>query len=350
MLIRVDLATFPLGKTLAKDLYSSDGQLLMPKGIMLKDYHLQQLLHRGYEYIFILEDEDDMLNTASSAKKEDTRLPEVFSDTVENMRSMMEAVTAGHMVKPTEVHETIDLLLPEVTATNNVMKHLLNLRKKDEYTLQHSVSVGVMSIKIGQAMNLSKEQLRQLGIAGILHDIGKCKIPIEIINKPGPLDEAEFREIQKHPIYGYQIVNEIKLKDPDIATAVLQHHEHQDGKGYPLHTKDKDINLYASIIAVADVFDALTSDRAYRPRMSLLKAVDYIAKGTLGHLEPVVARRLFSYILDISIGETVILNTGEKAKVVLINELDPTRPLVKIGERFLDLKKERDVQIQDLLA
>ncbi|MDD3268390.1 MAG: HD-GYP domain-containing protein [Syntrophomonadaceae bacterium] len=350
MLIRVDLATFPLGKTLAKDLYSSDGRLLMPRGIILKEFHLQQLLQRGYEHIFVLEDESSSSNSGSSSKNEDTRLPEVFSNTVENIRDMMAAVSAGHMVKPSEVNESIDILLPEVTGTNNVMKHLLNLRNKDEYTLQHSVSVGVMSIKIGQAMKLSDKQLKNLGIAGLLHDIGKCKIPIEIINKPGPLNEEEFKEIQNHPIYGYRIVNDIKLPDPDISTAVLQHHEHQDGHGYPLKAKGKDITLFANIIAVADVFDALTSDRAYRPKMPLLKAIDHIVKSTLGHLEPMVARRLFTYILDISIGETVLLNNGEKATVVLINELDPTRPLVRIGDKFIDLKTEKDIFIQDLLT
>lgn len=349
MLIRVDLATFPLGKTLAKDLYSSDGRLLMPRGIILKEFHLQQLLQRGYEHLFILEDES-MGQSNSASSQEDTRLPEVYSNTVENMRGMMTAVSEGHMVKPSEVNESIDILLPEVTGTNNVMKHLLNLRNKDEYTLQHSVSVGVLSIKIGQSMKLSDKQLKNLGIAGLLHDIGKCKISLEIINKPGPLDADEFKEIQKHPLYGYQIVNDIKLPEPDIATAVLQHHEHQDGQGYPLHTRGEDICLFANIIAVADVFDALTSDRAYRPRMPLLKAIDHIVKGTLGHLEPVVARRLFTYILDISVGEPVLLNTGETATVVLINEIDPTRPLVRIGNRFIDLKTEKDVYIQDLLT
>lgn len=349
MLIRVDLATFPLGKTLAKDLYSSDGRLLMPKGIILKEYHLQQLLQRGYERIFILEDEN-INQSPSSSLDDDTHLPEVYANTVENMRDMMAAVSTGHMVKPSEVNESIDMLLPEVTGTNNVMKHLLNLRNKDEYTLQHSVSVGVISIKIGQAMKLADTQLKNLGIAGLLHDIGKCKIPIEIINKPGPLDAAEYREIQKHPVYGYQIVNDIKLQDPDIAIAVLQHHEHQDGQGYPLKTRGEDITLFANIIAVADVFDALTSDRAYRPRMPLLKAIDHIVKGTLGHLEPVVARRLFTYILDISVGESVLLSTGETATVILINEIDPTRPLVRIDNRFLDLKTEKDIFIQDLLT
>ncbi|MEN6349624.1 MAG: HD-GYP domain-containing protein [Syntrophomonas sp.] len=354
MLIRVNLASFPLGKTLAKDLYSADGHLLMPKGLVLKDHHLQQLVQRGYQYIFILEEEDNKSKSISTSATEkaqtESRLPQAFSNAVEGIRDMMSSVSSGHMVKPSEVEESINIIYPEVIGTNNVLKQLSNLRKKDEYTLQHSVSVGVMAIKIGQAMELPADQLKNLGVAGLLHDIGKCKISLEIINKPGPLNAEEFKEIQKHPIYGYQIVKDIKLADTGIASAVLQHHEHQDGNGYPMGTTGEQISLYANIIAVADVFDALTSDRAYRPRMPLLEASEMIVKNTCGHLDPVIARRLLAYILDIMTGETVILNTGEKATVVMINELDPTRPLIKIGDQFVDLKVQRNLSIQSLVS
>jgi HD-GYP domain-containing protein (c-di-GMP phosphodiesterase class II) len=172
-------------------------------------------------------------------------------------------------------------------------------------------------------------------------------ISLDIINKPGPLDDKEFKEIKKHPVYGYQIVNEIKLEDQDIPQAVLQHHEHQDGNGYPLGIRGDRINSFARIIAVADVFDALTSDRAYRPRMPLLQAVDIIIKSSCGQLDPLASRRLLSYVLDITTGEKVILSTGEEATVILKNEVDPARPLVRIGDNFLDLKTNRDVFIKD---
>ncbi|MDD2511102.1 MAG: HD domain-containing protein [Syntrophomonas sp.] len=357
MFIRTDITSLPLGRRLAQDIYSFDGQLLMSKGRVLQESHLQQLLQRGYDYIYILEDEnkDDMhesqISEGSGFKSlTNEQLPKAFSTSVESMRQMMDRVSSGHMIKTDEVEECIDLIYDHVLQTYNVFKHLQDLRNKDEYTLQHSVSVGVLSIKIGQSLGLDADKLKNLGVAGILHDVGKSMISLDIINKPGPLDASEFQEVQKHPVYGYQIVNEIKLGDHNIAQAVLQHHEHQDGNGYPLGVRGDKINCFARIIAVADVFDALTSDRPYRSRMPLLQAADIIVKSSCGQLDPLASRRLISYILDITTGEKVILSTGEEATVILKNEVDPARPLVRIGERFLDLKTSRDIFIKGFVS
>ncbi|ABI69192.1 HD-GYP domain-containing protein [Syntrophomonas wolfei] len=349
MFVRVDISSLPLGKRMAQDIYDFDGHLLISKGIVVQESHLQQLRQRGYEYVYIQEEDEVNENSLNQgiAYLTDKQLPKAFSASVEGMRQMMDKVSSRHMIKLGEVEECIDLVYDHVLQTYNVLKHLQDLRNKDEYTLQHSVSVGILSIKIGQSLGLDADKLKNLGIAGLLHDIGKSMISLDIINKPGPLDDKEFKEIKKHPVYGYQIVNEIKLEDQDIPQAVLQHHEHQDGNGYPLGIRGDRINSFARIIAVADVFDALTSDRAYRPRMSLLQAVDIIIKSSCGQLDPLASRRLLSYVLDITTGEKVILSTGEEATVILKNEVDPARPLVRIGDNFLDLKTNRDVFIKD---
>lgn len=349
MFIRTDISSLPVGKKLAQDVYAYNGQLLITKGVVLRESHLQQLRQRGHDYIYILEGEDniDQISVSPDSKSlTDKQLSQAFSASVESMRQMMARVSSGYMIKSGEVDESIDIIYNDALQTYNVVKHLQHLRNKDEYTLQHSVSVGVLSIKIGQSLGLDSNRLRNLGIAGLLHDIGKCMIPLEIINKPGPLDDNEFKEIKKHPVYGYQIVNEIKLEDQGIPQAVLQHHEHQDGNGYPLGIRGDRINSFARIIAVADVFDALTSDRAYRSRMPLLQAADIIIKSS-GQLDPLASRRLLSHILDITTGEKVILSTGEEATIILKNEVDPARPLVRIGDSFLDLKTNRDIFIKD---
>lgn len=350
MFVRSELSNLPIGRELAQDIYADNGQLLIRKGVMLQESHLLRLRQRGYEYIYILEDgaDIDKLSVINPDPKSsvEKRLSRVFEVAAQNMRKMMERVAAGHLIKPDEVEESIDIIHKDVISTHNIIKYLQNLGDRDEYTLHHSVSVGVLSIKIGQAMHLNDSTLRNLGIAGMLHDIGKCRIPLEIINKPGRLNEFECEKIKKHPSYGYQIVKDIRLEDQDIALAVLQHHECQDGKGYPLGIKGNRINLYARIIAVADVFDALTSDRAYRSRMPLLQAADII-KNSYGQLDPQIAGHLFHHIMDITAGEKVILSTGEEATIILQNEADPDRPLIKIGDIFLDLKKRHDIYIKD---
>lgn len=342
-MIKINLATLPLGRELSKDLYGPDGQLLLKSGVILKLSHIDKLQQIGYESVYVISED-------TVEKGEEGELPVVFLEAVENVRSLMTNVTQGHMVESQELEETMDLLFPEIIGTNNVFKFLSHLRHRDEYTLQHSVSVAVISIKIGQTLKMLPEELRNLGIAGVLHDIGKCRISLDIINKPGALNDKEFKEIQKHPQYGFEIVQNFNFPDPNIEKAVLQHHEHQDGSGYPLKVKADDIHLYSRILAVADVFDALTSDRVYRAKMPLLQAASLIHKSSYGHLDPQITYRLFNYIVNIFPGENVVLNTGEKAKVIKMNPGDPTRPLVQIGDRFVELEKERNIFIEDMLS
>lgn len=357
MLTRVGASSLIEGKVLARDIYSPNGQLLLHQGTVLKPAHLKKLNQMGCQDIYIYQDEADSMipdnepdKFAFGSENEETLLPHVFNYAAEHLREMMQGIEAGHSVRKTEVEETFNLLYPEVMNTNNVIRCLGNLRKKDEYTLQHSVSVSVIAIKIGQVMGLTSVELKEIGIAGLLHDIGKCKIPLDILNKPGALSREEFKEIQKHPVYGYQVVSKIPFLDTNIMMAVLQHHEHQDGKGYPLHTIGRNIHIYSSIVAVADVFDALTSDRVYRPRMSLLQAAAEIVRNSCGHLEPHVTQQFFDYLSAVAPGETVLLNTGEEATVIMMNKNEPVCPLVMVGDRFIDLNVVRDIYIQEPTA
>lgn len=352
MLIWTEISALPLGKRLAQEVYDLDGNLLINKGTVLEEFHLRNLIQRGHEYVYIQKNGADLIISTVPDDESDReeRLAEAFTASVENMRQMMAKASLGHMITPDEVEECFNLVYDEVLNTANVIKQLQYLRSKDEYTLQHSIAVGVMSIKIGQTIKMDDDDLRSLGIAGLMHDIGKAKISPNIINKPAALNEVEFREIQKHPIYGYQIVNEMKFKNNNIALAVLHHHELQDGSGYPRGLQGDRINHFARIISVADVFDALTSDRVYRPRMPLLQAAEIIIKDCCGRLDTFSSRLLLSYIMDITIGEKVILSSGEEATIILRNEVHPTRPLVKVGERFLDLNRKHDVYIKEFVS
>jgi len=347
----IDLSSLPIGKVLARDIYDSEGRLLLPKNILLKPSHMQHLLNLNHKIIYVIEDlvGNHPRAPKSALELEETLLPVAFASAVETIRHLMCEVIEGHIIKRSEVEDTIDLIMPEILHTNNVWHCLDNVRVKDDYTFQHSVSVCVIAVKIGQTLDMPETQLRHLGIAGLLHDVGKAKIPQQILQKPGPLTTAECMEMRKHPLYGSQIVNDISFSDRDIVTAVLQHHEYADGRGYPMQLSAEKIHPYSRIIAVADVFDAITSERYYRPRFPLLQAVEEITRETCGHLDPIITRRLVRYILNIVPGEKVQLNTGERARVVLANESEPMRPLIQTADRFIDLSQERDISIENRL-
>lgn len=347
----IDLTSLPIGKVLARDIFDAEGRLLLPKNILLKPSHLHHLLNLNHNTIYVVEDSTGNFPSSNRVgdEYEETLLPAAFTSVVETIRQLMCEVVEGHIIKKSEIEDAIDLILPEILHTNNVWHCLDRIRVKDDYTFQHSVSVCVIAVKIGQTLEMSEPQLRSLGIAGLLHDVGKARIPQEILQKPGPLNHEECIEMRKHPLYGSQIVNDIAFADRDIVTAVLQHHEYANGSGYPLRLSEDKIHPFSRIIAVADVFDAITSERHYRPRFPLLEAVEEITRESCGHLDPVITRRLIRYILNIVPGEKVRLNTGERARVVLANEHEPMRPLIQTADRFIDLSQERDISIENRL-
>ena len=262
---------------------------------------------------------------------------------------MMDDVVRGHYVKRSEVHDAITIIYPEVLHSHNILHCLQGLKQQDDYTFAHSVSVCVLSVKLGQLMGIPEAKLQHLGIAGLLHDMGKAKVPLDILNKPDKLTDQEFDEIKKHPVYGFRIVRDIELHDRSVELAVLQHHERMDGTGYPLRLGAEKLHLFSSIVAVADVFDAITSERYYRPRFELLAAMEEITRKPSGYLDPIVSQKLVQYVQSMVPGEDVMLNTGEIASIVMVFDNEPLRPLVRVDERFIDLREQRHISIENRL-
>ena len=336
----ISLATLPVGKTLVRDIFDARGRLLLPRGTLLQTFHIEGLLRLNHHTVFV--------GDGDAPSRVKSLLPNAFVTAVEQVRDMMERLMRGEMVRGGEVEETVDLLYPAIIQTNNILTCLRSLRKMDEYTFQHSVSVCVLAIKMGQTMKIPNQHLKSLGVAGLLHDIGKSRIPPAILNKAGGLSSEERKQIVCHPIFGYEIVKNMRFEDSRIGISVLQHHEHLDGKGYPLGVSNGDIHLFSRIVSVADVFDALTSERLYRHRLPIPIAAEEVIGQSGGHLDPLIARRLLKYLLNVMPGEQVLLNNGELATVVITYEAEPTRPLVRIGDKFVDLRIDRNLKIMDI--
>ncbi len=169
------------------------------------------------------------------------------------------------------VSEMVDLIM----ADNETASHLLKITSHDHYTFTHSVNVGVMSVLLTKALygESTPHDVQELGAAFFLHDIGKVNVPDTIINKTGKLDDDERAEMQKHPLGGYQILSDTDHLSPECKIIVMQHHERDDGQGYPQGLQGEEIHVYGRICAVADVFDALTSRRSYKPSLPLFDAL-----------------------------------------------------------------------------
>ncbi|MFZ5426648.1 MAG: HD-GYP domain-containing protein [Thermodesulfobacteriota bacterium] len=204
----------------------------------------------------------DPLRTARFAKK-------LFDHATSVTRSLMQSVTSGGPAPAEEVRSLAGLLAESVGRNENVMHILLSLKTYDDYTYTHSLNLGALSVMLGTALELPRTELELLAMAGIVHDVGKCLLPKEIVNKPGPLTPDEFQQMKLHAALGHEHLQKQGAAFPErVLNVVRQHHERLDGAGYPDGISGGMIDRLSSIVSVADVYDALTSDRVYRSRVS----------------------------------------------------------------------------------
>ena len=229
--------------------------------------------------------------------------------------------------------------------------HLLEMmqcmRGYDDLTYTHSINVALISNVIGTWMNLGHDDIETLMIAGMLHDIGKLRIPPEIIQKPGRLTDEEYEIVKKHPQYVYDILSTKNLS-PKIKLVALQHHERYDGKGYPYGLKGNEIDLFSGIVAIADVYDAMTADRVYRKGICPFPVLEHMELQKELY-EPGALFKFIERTVEAYINTEVLLSNGDVGRVVLLNKSFLSRPIVISGDKTYDLSKDFHLQIDALL-
>lgn len=237
----------------------------------------------------------------------------------------------------------------KVFEVDYIMKYILDLENTDEYTFVHSVNVAFYSMLIGKWMKMSKYDIKLLIQAGILHDIGKIKIDNKILNKPGKLTYEEFKEMKNHPLYVYDMIKESTDIDDKIKKAVLFHHERMDGSGYPYKLAGSEISLYARIIAIADTYDAMTSNRVYKKKATPFKSFDMFLTEGIALYDVEVLNTFLSNISTYYIGSKVTLNSGQRGKIVYIPPYNISSPIIKVVSSYIDFfKKNNEITIEDV--
>lgn len=225
----------------------------------------------------------------------------------------------------------------------------INLFKyADSYTYTHSVNVSLLCMLIGKWMRYGDQMIESLMIAGLLHDIGKMKIDPKVLNKPDKLTDEEFEEIKKHPRYSYELLQDNKDISLDVKVGILMHHEKIDGSGYPYGVYGENINTIARVIAVADVYDAMLSERPYQKKHSPFDVMQLMQEGVFGKLDTKILLTFLSYIANYYIGVYVLLSTGEIGEVVAINPACVYRPIIKVQDQYINLYENKSINIIEL--
>lgn len=244
----------------------------------------------------------------------------------------------GTVNKEELLSKTISLVSPKQT-TLDVFDILHNMRQVNDSTYAHSLNVAIISRIIGKWLHFSNEELDTLTLAGLLHDIGKTKIPDEVLNKDGKLTDEEFQMIRNHPKYGYDILKSQPLNS-HIKKAALMHHERCDGSGYPMGLTMEEIDDYALIIAIADVYDAMTAARSYRAPLCPFEVIAEFEKDGLQKYKPKYILTFLENIANAYQNNRVMLSDGTSARIVLLNHRRLSKPLVQLDDgACIDLEK-----------
>ncbi|KXG74182.1 HD-GYP domain-containing protein [Thermotalea metallivorans] len=349
-LVRLENVTS--GMILAKDIYSCEGKILLAKGVTLTSHFIKRLQSLSIGEIYI---EDEI--------SRDIEIVDIIDDKTRMMakQTLYQAVQdlkANKSLDFSSIQMVINRIVDELLRNKDIMVNLSDLRCVDEYTFAHSVNVAVLSIVIGKALGFHELRLRDLGIGAILHDIGKTQVPNEILNKPGKLELHEIEIMKNHPAFGYEILKEYCEISSLSRVAALMHHERVDGSGYPFGKRGSEIPEFARIIAIADTYDAMTSNRVYRKKITPNKAVEYLMSMGDYHFDHDMVKVFLNHITVFPVGTIVKLNTQEKAIVIDNNRYCPTRPIVRIikdskGEyvtkfQEIDLQKKLNIFIEEV--
>ncbi|WP_058300542.1 HD-GYP domain-containing protein [Gorillibacterium timonense] len=222
--------------------------------------------------------------------------------------------------------------------------------RDEDYLFNNSVYVGLSSYLLAKWHGLSEKEHLQVALAGLLHDIGKTKIDPAILEKKAPLTSHEREEIQRHPTYGYVLLKNVAAINEGVKLAALQHHEREDGSGYPMRVKGDKIHPYAKIVAITDIFHAMTSNRGYKRADSPYLVLDDLHQESFGKLDPALVRTFIEKMTQFSNGTLVKISDGRIGEIIFTDRSNPTRPMVKIGDIIVNLAQERQFYIREVVA
>ncbi len=242
-------------------------------------------------------------------------------------------------------------IVEEIKSNESIIIETMQLCSYDNYTYAHSVDVDIYSVILGVGLGYTDDELKKLSQAALLHDIGKTCLPIEILNKPGKLTEDEYREVQQHCQYGYNLLKNNNDISSVTRNAILSHHENENGTGYPRQLSADKIHKFAKIIHIADVYDALTTKRVYKEAMNPADALEYIMSQAGMMFDKEMVAIFMQYIAPYPLGVTVELSNGKEAIVVKNNNSMLSRPQVRLYDgTLIDLMERLDVTITKLLT
>lgn len=320
--------------TLAKPIFNGKGQVLISEGVPLTERIIMRLIDLGITYVYIDDPFTDDIEIKSpiseKTRKEAVETIEQTFEVVKKEQSLAKIFTFEQLGK--KFSFVVRDILEQIKNHKDVISLLSEVSSYDHYIFTHSLNVTIYSLALGVELKLPQRKLEELGMGAMLHDVGKMLVPYEILTKPGKLTNDEYEVIKKHAEDGFNVLRNVPNIPLVAAHCAYQHHERLDGSGYPRRLVGENIHHFGRIIAIADVYDAVTSNRVYRKAMLPNEGLEilYAGAGTKFELNMIEAFR--KSIAAYPAGITVYLNDGRKGIVVRQNQGVSDRPVVRVIE------------------
>ncbi|MGG1879833.1 MULTISPECIES: HD-GYP domain-containing protein [Paenibacillus] len=359
-----------IGIKLAEDVYTPLGGLLMQKGKVLLPRDIEVLKAFMVEQVTVESVEGDSTRVPtvksagqkpsllfseqpqasaeeeSSARKEQS-LHEEYDKMLALIKRCYQSAITGelHMY---EVRRQMQQLL-EHQKDYYALKFIPRVTNRHDYRYHHAVLCALSSYKLAQWVGLPEKEWMQVAFAGLLHDIGNVRIDPIILNKPSKLTQEEQEEVRRHTTYGYQILKNVAAVNEGVRLAALQHHEKVDGTGYPLKLEGSRIHMYAKIVAVTDVFHAMTLDKFHRNAQSSYAVLEQLHLESFGKLDPMLVQTFIQRLTSFHHGMRVRLSNGSLGEIVFTDSKHPTRPMVSVHGEIVNLAQQRHLFIQEVI-
>lgn len=342
------------GMVVASDIINHSDQLIIASNTTLTDFLIEQLKANSITevdvegHITSVPSKNESYSEKITNSESFRIFKEKFSNNSKQIQNAMADIINN---KPTDIKALVEQtsqMTPERATSIEIFDMIHNMRSYDDSTYAHCLNVALICRVMAGWLHLSDEDTDILTLSGLLHDIGKVGISDDILNKPGKLTSEEFDIMKSHSQKGYDI-----LKDQDfderIKLAALQHHERCDGSGYPNALLSDDIIKFAKLIAIADVYDAMTSARVYRKGLCPFKVISIFEEEGLQKYDPKYILTFLERIGSAYINNNVLLSDGRVGEVVMINSNTLSRPMIKIGEEYVNLAKNLDIEISEII-
>lgn len=349
----VSVSQLKIGDKIIEDVVTKMGNVLFKKGFYVtqREYEILRAFLIPSVSVEAKESDTETGDKAVEDKIEDSGLVQfytVYDKMIQLLKKMFKDSAASPNIPILDIRNGMDQLISRIDHYN-ILTFAPRMLNMGEYIFHNSIMVALTSYMLARWHGFQSKDWMPIALGGLLHDIGNVKVDPAILSKPSKLSASEVEEMRRHTLYGYAILKNIPALNEGSKLCALQHHEREDSSGYPLSLQGNKIHPYAKVIAVADIFHAMTSQRSYKKAQSPYLVLEQLQKESFGKLDPMLVSTFVNKVTQFHHGTIVRLSDNRVGEIIFTDRANPTRPMVNVNGTIVNLAVDRKLFIQEVV-